>query len=113
MTDKEQWTQQVFDFGARLQKEFPNLPFYKAGRELMKVAHSLAGLHLAACNYGLTDRQEHRHDRLEARAVELAASLNTTVVTNGDPRGYALYLVLPSGDCGGDWGQRGWPVPEA
>jgi hypothetical protein len=112
MTKAEQNREEVFRFGQMMQKEFPNGSWYDHARVLMQTARQLAGLNLAACNYGLTDRQERKHDRLQEKAQQIAADLGTTVVCNGDPRGYALYIVTPSGNCGGDWGSRGYPVPE-
>lgn len=117
-TDAERKREALVQFGFVIGREFPSteaLPNFRAamiGQELMSVARELAGLNLSACNYGLSKRQETRSANLEKKAQELAAELGTSVVFNGDPRGAALFLVLPSGYCGGDWGKRGYPVPE-
>jgi hypothetical protein len=65
--------------------------------ELRKISRSLHYLAEAACNYGLTPRQEKRQDRLEAQAKQYAKEIGgVKVYFQGDPRGCALYLV-PAG----------------
>lgn len=63
--------------------------------ELRKISRSLHRLSECSCNYGLTDRQEKRKERLEKKAVELGKELGFKVYFQGDPRGCALYLVPP------------------
>ncbi len=41
--------------------------------ELQAIARALHRLCECTCNYGLTDRQEKRQDKLEARAKEIAS----------------------------------------
>jgi hypothetical protein len=61
--------------------------------ELRKISRSLHHLAEAACNYGLTPRQEKRQERLESNASALAVTLGLKAYFQGDPRGCALYLV--------------------
>lgn len=110
---------EVVTFGVQLGRNFPGLPgcdVEDMAKGLMQCARSLAAGNLRRCNESMDEaaevRFEKRMDVLESRARQAAEALGTQVVTNRDPRGYSLYLVLPSGNMGGDWGGRGYPVPE-
>lgn len=59
---------------------------------LQRIARSLARLDEHSCNYGLSERQEKREERLEARATEIAKRHHLKVYRQGDPRGWPLYL---------------------
>jgi len=106
---------QVVEFGVVLGRDFPTLPtcdVQDMASGLMQCARALAAGNLRRCNDPTDEAFEKRMDNLESRARQAAEVLGTQVVTNRDPRGYSLYLVLPSGNTGGDWGGRGYPVPE-
>lgn len=44
------------------------------------------------CNYGLTERQQKREDRLIAEVTALAKSLDLFIYIQSDPRGGTIYL---------------------
>lgn len=66
------------------------------------IAHQIAGLALKSCNYGLTDRDEKRWERLKGELAAVAAGYGLTVTTNGDVRGYVVRLH------GDDIYRNGW-----
>lgn len=80
--------------------------------ELIMLATQAQRYNLLACNGDLTDLQERRAHTIDQRACDLAVELGTTVRTCGDPRGYALKIILPSGAYN-TWGgaAHGWGVP--
>ena len=60
---------------------------------LQRISHRLHQLDENACNWGLTERQEKRVDRLEAQAEEIAQRYNLRAYHQTDPRGWSLYLI--------------------
>ena len=64
--------------------------------ELRKISNSLHRLAEFQCNYGLTERQEKRQEKLEKDAEALAWTLGLRAYHQRDPRGCALYLVPES-----------------
>jgi len=79
--------------------------------ELLRLADRLHRYAEAACNYQLTPAQEKRVATLETRVNAICAELGIGVHHNGDPRGYAVKLLLPSGDyntLGGK--EEGWGI---
>lgn len=62
---------------------------------LQRISHRLHQLDENACNYGLTERQEKRSDRLEKQAQDIATIYNLRAYHQSDPRGWSLYLVPP------------------
>jgi hypothetical protein len=83
--------------------------------ELNNALHALAE---AACNYGLTERQEKRQAKLEEEVRQIVKTFGTGfgVIFNGDPRGITVRLVLPSGRTNAWQGvgcpqDGGWRVP--
>jgi hypothetical protein len=80
--------------------------------ELLRLADRLHRYAEAACNYQLTPAQEKRVEHLEARVQAICCDeLGIGVKFNGDPRGYAVKLLLPSGDYN-TWGGKedGWGI---
>ena len=74
--------------------------------ELQKIAKSLHHLNENACNYGLTQRQETRHNNLIVKAKNIAKADNydgrsryptileqPTIVEQNDPRGWPLMIA--------------------
>lgn len=61
--------------------------------ELRPIAKSLHKLDENACNYGLTERQEKRVERLEKRGKEIAKEFGLKFYHQGDPRGASVYLI--------------------
>lgn len=99
----------VADFVARLPQLHPaNVTDVV---NLFSIADRLHKYAETACNFSLTDRQEKRVDALEKRAIAHAAALGVTLKFNGDPRGYAVKVMLPNGDYN-TWGgkEEGWGI---
>lgn len=65
--------------------------------KLRKIGAQLHRLDEAACNYGLTLRQEKRQARLEAAADQCAGWIERGAYCyhQRDPRGCSLYVILP------------------
>lgn len=55
-------------------------------------------------------RAEAKEARILARAEKLCAAIGCKVVTQGDPRGNTLKIVVPDGYTN-DWGREGICVP--
>ena len=81
-------------------------------RKFRKIARGLETLAVAACNRIMTDKERARGAALVAEADALAAVYGATAITGGDPRGFSLKLVLPSGRYN-TWGgpPEGYGVP--
>lgn len=77
--------------------------------ELVRLAHSIHGLCVADCNYGLKPAQETRLANLQARFGQIAEALGFEARTGGDPRGACAYLIDPDDRRGDGWGE-GWAV---
>ena len=54
---------------------------------MCEISRATQRLNEAACNYGLTDRQQKRADKLDNEMREICASVGLVVYCNGDPRG--------------------------
>ena len=63
---------------------------------LQRISRRLHQLDEKACNWGLTDNQEKRVDRLEKQAQEIANKYGLNAYHQSDPRGWPLYLVKPN-----------------
>ena len=62
---------------------------------LQRISHRLHQLDEHACNWGLSERQEKRADRLGEQAQEIAKKYGFNAYHQSDPRGWSLYLVSP------------------
>lgn len=62
-------------------------------RELQKISRQLHKLSENSCNYGLTDKQEKRENKLIKKADDIAKEFNLRSYHQGDPRGCSLYLI--------------------
>ena len=62
---------------------------------LQRISHRLHQLDEHACNWGLSNRQEKRVDRLEEQAQQIARKYGFNAYHQSDPRGWSLYLVSP------------------
>jgi hypothetical protein len=82
--------------------------------ELCSLAKTAQYYNTEACNYELTQRQQTRRANVDKRAVEIGRELGLTILTNGDPRGYALKVLLPLTRRYNTFGgyEEGWGVPE-
>ena len=67
--------------------------FVRDYEQLRKISQQLHRADEAACNYGLSPRQEQRVARLEAQAQTIADRYGLTAYHQSDPRGWALYLI--------------------
>jgi hypothetical protein len=66
--------------------------------QLVGISTRLQHYHETQCNYGLTDKQERRIETLRKKAKSLIDALGWKVNHfNSDPRGYSIYVDLPSG----------------
>lgn len=61
--------------------------------QLRKLAVQLESLNLAACNTGLTDRQEKRKNTTQNDLKAICAEYGIGAVTQGDPRGAAFGIL--------------------
>ena len=66
---------------------------FRQYEELKKISHSLSGLDTDACNYGLTEKQKKRVEKLELKAEMIAEQLKVKAYHQGDSRGVSLYLI--------------------
>lgn len=62
-------------------------------KELQKISRQLKRLAEYSCNYGLTEKQDKREDKLIKKADKMAKEFNLRAYYQGDPRGLNLYLV--------------------
>lgn len=77
--------------------------------ELCRLARRHGKLQEKACN----EEVPENHDaKCEADITALCAKIGLTrVIFGGDPRGYTVKVVLPSGRSN-SWGGEGWGVPQ-
>jgi hypothetical protein len=62
-------------------------------KKLESISKSLNRLDCAACNYGLSKKQEDRITKLEKQAEDYAQQIGLHAYHQSDPRGCSLYLV--------------------
>ena len=62
---------------------------------LQRISHRLHQLDELACNWGVTEHQAKRTERLEGQAREIASKYSMIAYHQSDPRGWSLYLVSP------------------
>jgi len=75
---------------------------------ILRDAHSLHTLAETGCNRSLTEREEKRDSRLEARVSAALKEYGVTQIDfNGDPRGCAVKVRFPNGETHGDFGGEG------
>lgn len=85
--------------------------------ELEKIAARVGRRSIHQCNYPMTEEQLERAQRADARdyarADEIMAGLGLPpVLRQGDPRGYAVKLVLPKSKRWNSMGgqEEGWGI---
>ena len=79
---------------------------------LRRYARTLSRLAVRECNDGLTAQEQARKTRTQRNAAAFAALYDMAVKVDGDPRGYVLKVLLPTGlynTMGG--ASEGWGVP--
>ena len=76
---------------------------FQYGYELMKLAKVKERYNLLYCNIGLTPGQEANVEKVNSKVRDITEKLHTSIIINGDPRGYALKILLPSKDYN-TWG---------
>lgn len=83
--------------------------------QLMRLARAHGRLAEIDCTQdgGMTEKQRRRSDRIEQQISALLAPSRIKVNFGGDPRGYTVKLILPSGRYN-TWGgaEDGWGVPQ-
>jgi hypothetical protein len=87
--------------------EHVNLAWRVVG-PLLRAARAYGRLQELACSRELTGREVAREARLEREIRALVSPLAVTF--GGDPRGFTVKVVLPSGRSN-TWGNDGWGVP--
>lgn len=84
-------------------------------RGILAAATTLQRISELTCSVEMSERETARLERREANAEErvhrLAATFGARADFNGDPRGYVVRLILPSGKYN-TWGgaESGWGV---
>ena len=104
------------EFMQRMVEEFSPITgmssAFQYGYALMKLAKVKERYNLLYCNVGLTPGQEANAEKVDTQVKDVAEKLGTTILIGGDPRGYALKIILPSKDYN-TWGgvDYGWGIP--
>lgn len=85
---------------------------FKYGLELMRLAKKKERYNLLYCNVGLSSYQEKKDGEVDNQVKDIAEKLHTSILIGGDPRGYALKILLPSG-LYNTWGgvENGYGIP--
>lgn len=68
-----------------------------AALRLMQLARKAQRYNLLHCNVGLTPKQEKASEKVDQEVSDIAQTLGIKVKSQGDPRGYAIRVYLPSG----------------
>lgn len=104
------------EFLARLVREFPQhsiSTLLDIGRKMLATAATLQRWAEEECNRVLTEDELKRDNAAQERMYRLAAEIGVQLLpVSGDPRGYVVKLLLPSGAYN-SWGGEacGWGVP--
>jgi hypothetical protein len=105
--------QAIIELAVRLARECaPTIP---TGRlvaycgQLLALGHNLHVWAERECNGELSDRMLHLQQIHEANARAVCAELGLECRIGGDPRGYVLAVVLPSGESN-SWGGEIWGI---
>ena len=61
------------------------------------------------CNFGLTDKEQHREESIERKVCAIADELGFRVTFNGDPRGGAIRFILPNRESN-SWDGETWGI---
>jgi len=96
------------EFIARMTEEGVTL---EDSRKFLRYAATAQRLAVTACNRELSHTEERRDEANDSRIDALAGKYRFSV-RHGDPRGYAISLILPSGRFNSFGGAEcGWGVP--
>lgn len=105
---------EIAEFQLQLAKEFPSKPLTELSDFVEKICplgRRYSSLQVKNCNLGLTKTDERAEAKIEETIKKMAADFGFPgVELNGDPRGYTIKLVLPSGRSN-NFGGTGWGVP--
>jgi hypothetical protein len=83
-----------------------------SAKEMMRLASAHQRLRTRDCNFGLTDREEAKQERVRTNIKEIADALGLSVRFGGDPRGVTCAVVLPADSPNHTtWGRDGLAVP--
>jgi hypothetical protein len=89
----------------------PRPLFAEACSRLQRLAKRHHRLQEHECNRGLSAKEQKKEARIEAQARVLVEALGWKLRVGGDPRGYTLKVLLPSGRYN-TWGgaEEGWGI---
>lgn len=83
-----------------------------AARALMKLGATSSRLAVDACNRELTAAEKAKDERNDALIAAWGKRYGLKLVTGGDPRGFTVKVILPSGRYNTMGGKEdGWGVP--
>jgi hypothetical protein len=101
---------EVLEFACLMAREFPNARASDLDL-LMRLAKRHGKLAERECNVG--DVSDKTWERLEAKIRAVCAEIGCEVKLGGDPRGYTVKVIVPSGRYN-TWGgaEDGWGVPQ-
>jgi hypothetical protein len=77
--------------------------------ELSRLARAIKRHAENACNREVSEAEEARDAKNQARFAAIASALGFEARTGGDPRGACAYLIDPDDRKGDGWGE-GWAV---
>jgi hypothetical protein len=101
---------EVLEFACLMAREFPEVKPAQLA-ELMSLAKRHGKLAERECNVG--DVSDKTWERLEAKIRAICEEIGCGVKLGGDPRGYTVKVIVPSGRYN-TWGgaEDGWGVPQ-
>jgi hypothetical protein len=103
---------EVLEFACLMAREFPKVHGLPGLLDdLMKLAKRHGKLAERECNVG--DVSDKTWERLEAKIRAICEEIGCGVKLGGDPRGYTVKVIVPSGRYN-TWGgaEEGWGVPQ-
>lgn len=77
---------------------------------LMRHAQSYHTLQVRDCNYGLSEGEQKREERIQSRIAAICQAYAIKPIFSGDPRGATVKFQVPS-DVTNDWGRIGICAP--
>ena len=70
---------------------------------LQRISHRLHQLDELACNWGMSEAQSKRVERLEEQSRLIAKKYGLNAYHQSDPRGWSLYLISPDSQLDRDY----------
>lgn len=101
-------------------KVFNNVPTFQPchitslAMDIFRLASTHGRLMTEKCNRQLTEREERKIENIRVRLAKVLGGTGIKLNCGGDPRGYTIKLILPSGRYN-TWGgaDEGWGVPNS